>query len=82
VQAQILNLLKDLQTQFGLTLVFISHDLSVIRFLADQVLVMASGAVVEQGACEAVYGNPQHAVTKALLAAVPRMPTSDSGGAR
>ncbi len=72
VQAQILNLIKDLQKQFGLTLIFISHDLSVIRFLADQVLVMANGAVVEHGACEAVYQNPQHAITRGLLAAVPR----------
>lgn len=72
VQAQILNLIKDLQKQFGLTLIFISHDLSVIRFLADQVLVMADGATVEHGACELVYQNPQHPITRGLLAAVPR----------
>ena len=72
VQAQILNLIKDLQKTFGLTLIFISHDLSVIRFLADQVLVMADGAVVEHGACEQVYQNPQHPITRSLLAAVPR----------
>jgi peptide/nickel transport system ATP-binding protein len=72
VQAQILNLLRDLQKQLGLTLVFISHDLSVIRFLADQMLVMAQGRVVEQGACESIFGNPQHAVTRALLEAVPK----------
>jgi peptide/nickel transport system ATP-binding protein len=72
VQAQILNLLKNLQHQFGLTLIFISHDLSVIRFLADQILVMADGVVVEQGACESVYLNPQHRITVALLEAVPR----------
>ena len=72
VQAQILNLIKDLQKSFGLTLIFISHDLSVIRFLADQVLVMAGGAVVEHGACEQVYQNPQHPITRSLLAAVPR----------
>ncbi len=72
VQAQILNLIKDLQKQFGLTLIFISHDLSVIRFLADQVLVMADGAVVEHGGCESVYQNPQHPITRSLLAAVPR----------
>jgi peptide/nickel transport system ATP-binding protein len=52
--------------------VFISHDLSVIRFLADQILVMADGHVVEQGACETIYQNPQHAITQSLLAAVPR----------
>ncbi len=72
VQAQILNLIKDLQKSFGLTLIFISHDLSVIRFLADQVLVMADGAVVEHGACEAIYQNPKHPITRSLLAAVPR----------
>ncbi len=72
VQAQILNLLKHLQRQFGLTLIFISHDLSVIRFLADQILVMANGVVVEQGPCESVYLNPQHLITTQLLAAVPR----------
>ncbi len=72
VQAQILNLIKDLQKKFGLTLIFISHDLSVIRFLADQVLVMANGVVIERGACEAVFQNPQHPTTRSLLAAVPR----------
>ncbi len=72
VQAQILNLIKDLQRKFGLTLIFISHDLSVIRFLADQVLVMANGAVVEHGTCESVYQNPQATITRSLLAAVPR----------
>lgn len=72
VQAQILNLLKDLQASFRLTLIFISHDLSVIRFLADQVIVMAGGAAVEQGLSESIYQHPQHEVTKALLEAVPK----------
>lgn len=72
VQAQILNLLKDLQSSFALTLIFISHDLSVIRFLADQILVMAKGTVVEQGDCETIYQYPQHAVTRSLLEAVPK----------
>jgi peptide/nickel transport system ATP-binding protein len=72
VQAQILNLLKDLQAQFGLTLIFISHDLSVIRFLADQVLVMADGKAVEQGEADQVFLSPQHPLTRLLLDAVPR----------
>ncbi len=72
VQAQILNLLKDLQAQFGLTIIFISHDLSVIRFLADQVMVMAKGEVVEQGEADQVFLAPQHAITKLLLDAIPR----------
>jgi peptide/nickel transport system ATP-binding protein len=72
VQAQVLNLLKDLQAAHGLSYVFISHDLAVVRFMADSVLVMDQGTVVEHGATEAVLAQPQHAVTQALLAAVPR----------
>jgi peptide/nickel transport system ATP-binding protein len=71
VQAQVLNLLKDLQQKLGLSLIFISHDLSVIRFLADQILVMADGQVVEQGRCEQVFQNPAHVVTRTLLDAIP-----------
>jgi dipeptide transport system ATP-binding protein len=72
VQAQILNLLADLQDEFGLTYVFISHDLSVVRYIADEVMVMYLGEVVEQGTREAVFANPQHAYTQALFAATPR----------
>ena len=72
VQAQILNLLKDLQDEFGLTYVFISHDLSVVRYIADEVMVMYFGDVVEHGTREAVFGNPQHAYTQTLFAAPPR----------
>ncbi|MEY2893860.1 MAG: hypothetical protein RJA98_3768 [Pseudomonadota bacterium] len=72
VQAQVLNLLKDLQEAHGLSYVFISHDLAVVRFMADTVMVMDRGAVVEHGPTEAVLAQPQHAVTQALLAAVPR----------
>jgi ABC-type glutathione transport system ATPase component len=74
VQAQILNLLKDLQARLGLTLIFISHDLSVIRFMADHVLVLAQGRAVEQGPIAAIFAQPQHAVTRTLLDAVPRGP--------
>jgi dipeptide transport system ATP-binding protein len=72
VQAQILNLLKDLQDEFGLTYVFISHDLSVVRYIADEVMVMYFGDVVEHGSREAVFGNPQHAYTRTLFAATPK----------
>jgi dipeptide transport system ATP-binding protein len=72
VQAQILNLLKDLQDEFGLTYVFISHDLSVVRYIADEVMVMYYGDVVEHGSRDAVFGDPQHAYTRSLFAATPK----------
>jgi dipeptide transport system ATP-binding protein len=72
VQAQILNLLKDLQDEFGLTYVFISHDLSVVRYIADEVMVMYFGDVVEHGTRETVFGNPQHSYTQTLFAATPK----------
>ena len=72
VQAQILNLLADLQDEFQLTYVFISHDLSVVRYIADEVMVMYLGDVVEQGSREAIFASPQHSYTRALFAATPR----------
>ena len=72
VQAQVLNLLQDLQDEFQLTYVFISHDLSVVRHIADDVMVMYFGEAVEYGAREAVFGDPQHSYTKTLFAATPR----------
>ncbi|MHC5233081.1 dipeptide ABC transporter ATP-binding protein [Brucella sp. LJL56] len=72
VQAQVLNLLSDLQEEFGLTYVFISHDLSVVRYIADEVMVMYFGEVVEYGSRDAVFNNPQHDYTKKLFAATPR----------
>ena len=72
VQAQVLNLLADLQDEFNLTYVFISHDLSVVRYIADNVMVMYFGEVVEYGTRDEVFNNPQHSYTKTLFAATPR----------
>ncbi|MBE7183337.1 MAG: dipeptide ABC transporter ATP-binding protein [Methylobacterium mesophilicum] len=72
VQAQVLNLLADLQDEFGLTYVFISHDLSVVRYIADEVMVMYFGEAVEHGTRDAVFSDPQHSYTKTLFAATPR----------
>jgi len=71
IQAQILNLLKDLQRDFGLTYLFIAHDLAVVRAMSDRIAVMNRGKLVEIGLAEEVYTNPQEDYTKALLSAVP-----------
>jgi peptide/nickel transport system ATP-binding protein len=71
VQAQVLNLLKDLQDSRGLTYVFISHDLSVVKFMSDVMAVMNAGKIVEMGPAEAVYADPREAYTRSLIAAIP-----------
>ncbi len=73
VQAQIINLLKKLQADLGLTYLFITHDLSVVEYLADEVYVMYLGRIVEQGRTEEIFLTPMHPYTRALLAAVPRI---------
>lgn len=80
IQSQIINLLLSLTRDLGLTMLFISHDLGVVRFIADRVLVMKSGKIVEQGETERVMSAPEHEYTRTLLAAAPGL--SRTGGFR
>jgi peptide/nickel transport system ATP-binding protein len=73
VEAQVLNLLGDLKTEFGLTYLFISHDLNVVRYISNRVMVMYLGECVEIGPVDAVYAHPRHPYTRALLSAMPSM---------
>ena len=81
IQAQVIALLSELQSTFGLAYLFIAHDLAVVRHFADRVLVMYRGEVVEQGPCAQIFERPQHAYTQALLAASP-LPDPDAQRAR
>ena len=71
IRAQVLNLLADLQDEFGLAYLFVSHDLSVVEHIADRILVIYLGHAVELGTGEAIFENPQHPYTRALLSATP-----------
>jgi peptide/nickel transport system ATP-binding protein len=73
IQAQILNLLRDLQEEFGLTYLFITHDLGVVRYLADRVAVMYVGQIVEEASAERIFEHPEHPYTQGLLAAIPSL---------
>ena len=77
VQAQVLNLLNDLKREFGITYLFITHDLSVARFMSDRLLVMHQGRIVESGPAAAIYAQPQHEYTQGLLAAIPKDSLAD-----
>ena len=73
VQAQVLNLLHDLKKEFGFTIIFISHDLSVVRYISDRIMVMSQGKIVESGMADEVYQNPQSAFTQKLIASIPKI---------
>ncbi len=81
VQAQILNLLEDMKTRYGLTMVFISHDLSVIRHVCDRIAVMYLGKLCEIGPRDEVYAHPRHPYTSALLASIPSADTAQQSPA-
>lgn len=71
VQAQVLNLLKELQREFNLTYIFISHDLSVVKFMSDRILVMNQGQIVEQGTAENIYRTPKEEYTQKFIESIP-----------
>jgi peptide/nickel transport system ATP-binding protein len=71
VQAQVLNLLKELQGEFGLTYIFISHDLSVVKFMSDRIMVMNRGKIEEMGSAESIYRSPEKDYTRQLIASIP-----------
>ncbi len=72
IQAQVINLMQDLQQEFGLSYIFIAHDLSVVRHISDRIAVMYFGKIVEMGPADEIYSHPQHAYSKTLLEAAPR----------
>ncbi len=72
VQAEVLNLIKEIQSKLGMAILFITHDLGVVKHLADRVVVMCKGDVVEEGECQALFANPQHDYTKMLINSIPR----------
>jgi peptide/nickel transport system ATP-binding protein len=71
VQAQVLNLLKELQAEFDLTYIFISHDLAVVKFMSDRIMVMNKGRIEEIGPAEQIYRHPQQVYTQQLISAIP-----------
>jgi ABC-type oligopeptide transport system ATPase subunit len=73
IQAQVLNLLLDLQEEFNLTYIFISHDLSVVNHISDRIIVMYFGSIVEMKSAEELFNNPEHEYTQKLLSAIPKI---------
>ena len=82
VQAQVLNLLQDLQDEFGLSYIFISHDLAVVKYISDQVMVMNDGAIIEIANSDEIYKHPKMPYTQRLLAAIPKGWHGDPRAAR
>jgi peptide/nickel transport system ATP-binding protein len=72
VQAQVLNLFNDLKKEFGFTVIFISHDLSVVHYISDRIMVMQKGKIVETGTAAQVYHHPKEAYTQRLIASIPK----------
>jgi len=72
VQADVLNLLNELRDEFGLTYIFISHDLSVVKFMSDRMIVMKDGKIEEKGLADEIYANPQSEYTKSLINSIPK----------
>ena len=72
IQAQVLNLLNDLKEQFDLSYLFISHDLNVVKYMSDKIMVMQNGLLVEYGEADDLYINPKNAYTKKLIASIPK----------
>jgi peptide/nickel transport system ATP-binding protein len=80
IQAQVIDLLADLRTRLGLSYIFITHDLPIVRHFADRIIVMKQGEIVEQGTTQALFANPQHSYTRSLLNATPH-PKWEKGAA-
>ncbi len=72
VQAQVLNLLQDLQDEYGLSYIFISHDLAVVKYMSDRVMVMSDGAIVEMADSDEIYRHPREEYTRKLLSSIPK----------
>ena len=72
VQAQVLNLLQDLQDEYGLSYIFISHDLAVVKYISDRVMVMSEGGIVEMADSDEIYRNPREEYTRRLLSSIPK----------
>ena len=73
IQSQILNLIKDIKDQFHLSLIFISHDLSVVSYMSDRIIVMYQGEIVEMGNAKNIFNQPQHQYTKNLISSIPKI---------
>lgn len=82
VRSQVLDMFAELQKRHGFSCLFISHDLGVVEQVADRVIVMQDGKIIDQGTCSAIFDNPQQAYTRKLLSAIPALETTPEGGVR